>query len=68
MADGASDEGELSDKVYGTVDAPVRFKPDARKRSGFPLSGDEEKRKGDRQTKKFADTVGLELHLQQFFF
>lgn len=41
MADGASDEQEPSDKVYGTVDAPARFKPDVRKRLGFSVKTSE---------------------------
>lgn len=31
MADGASGEGEPSDKVYEAVDAPASFKSDVRK-------------------------------------
>lgn len=31
-------KGEASDKVCEIVDAPVRFKPDAWKRFGLPVS------------------------------
>lgn len=54
MADGASDEREASDKVYGTVDAPARFKPDAWKRLGFPVKKSE---KVATRQKQYADTV-----------
>lgn len=54
VADGASDEREPSDKVYGTVDAPARFKPDVWKRLGFPVK--KSKKVATRQ-KQYADTV-----------
>lgn len=59
MADKASGEGELSDRVCEIADASASFKSDRWKHFGFLVSRNEKEKVTDRQRKKqYADSAG----------